>query len=227
MSETTQSSVWHALSQVDVSEHIEKKGGMSYLSWSWAWSEVKKRYPLTKWDPTIPDETHPDGTVTVWTSVTIEGETQLMFLPVMDHRNKAIANPDAMAINKARMRCLVKNLALYGLGMYIYAGEDLPPIDLPDPGETPVPDAPNQNGAAPDDPPPKPYIETAPGIALHDKFDTAKAVVGNQAYYAILQTEGCAHRTDIRDQAQADRILTKLRSEYQMQQSPLNLQEAG
>lgn len=113
------------LAAIDVSSKIEKKNGMSYLSWSWAVSEMMKADPQASWQFLDPI-TYPDKTMMVHCNVTMFGKTLYMFLPVMDHKNKAIVNPDAVAINKAMMRCLVKGIAVHGLGLYIYAGEDLP-----------------------------------------------------------------------------------------------------
>ena len=120
--------VWKDLVKIDVGDKIEKKGRFSYLSWSWAWQEVKERYP----DATFKvheDVVYPDNTVEVRVSVTIEGLTHMMWLPVMNNQNKAIQNPNARDISDARMRCWVKAIALHGLGLYIYAGEGVPQAD--------------------------------------------------------------------------------------------------
>lgn len=113
------------LAAISVSGHIEKKNNMSYLSWAWAVDKLMRIDPQANWafrDPM----TFPDGSMMVHCDVTIFGKTMYMFLPVMDHRNKAITKPNAFDINKAMMRCLVKGIAVHGLGLYIYAGEDLP-----------------------------------------------------------------------------------------------------
>lgn len=119
------SNVWTVLSAIDVSKHIEKKGQLSYLSWAYAWGVLMKHYPNASYayfEPRI-DES---GTVEVEVELTIEDITRRMWLPVMDHRNKAIVNPTSRDVSDARMRCLVKCIAMFGLGHYIYAGEDLP-----------------------------------------------------------------------------------------------------
>ena len=120
--------IWRNLSQIDVSDHIETKGKLSYLSWAWAWASLMEQYPDTDYEFT--DRQFPNGTTEVTVKVTIkEGEesvSRTMWLPVMDYKNKAIPNPDSFAINTAKMRCLTKCLAMFGLGHYIYAGEDLP-----------------------------------------------------------------------------------------------------
>ena len=145
--------VFERLSAINVNEHVEKKDGLTYLSWAWAWSEVKKACPdatykigETEYDETLGFMCH--------TTVTIEGETLEMWLPVMDGKNKSMKKTSyeyttkygqktveaatTFDINKTIMRCLVKNLAMFGLGIYIYAGEDLPegevaPQQLPEP----------------------------------------------------------------------------------------------
>jgi hypothetical protein len=119
------SNVWTTLSAIDVSKHIEKKGNLSYLSWAYAWGTLMKYYPEATYFYDEPN-VDPNGTVEVEVELTIEGITRRMWLPVMDHRNKAIVNPTSRDVSDARMRCLVKCIAMFGLGHYIYAGEDLP-----------------------------------------------------------------------------------------------------
>ena len=122
--------VFKKLVGVNVGEKIEKKGKFSYLSWSWAWQEVKNKYPDASFE-VHDDVVYPDGTREVRVSVTIEGLTHMMWLPVMNHTNNAISNPNARDVSDARMRCLVKAIALHGLGLYIYAGEDIPQATQP------------------------------------------------------------------------------------------------
>lgn len=139
------------LLQINVNSHIEKKNGLSYLSWAWAWAEVLKIDPKAKWTlgqlgpEECPAVFLPDGSAMVSVHVTIKDHTQMAVLPVMDHRNKAIKNPDAFAINTAIQRCLAKAIAMHGLGLYIYAGEDLPEGDT-----SPKAVAPPKNGAMAD-----------------------------------------------------------------------------
>jgi len=123
---TTFASIWATLSQVDVSDRIEKKQNLSFLSWSWAWGTLMEHYPQAEYSFQEPAEAQRDGSVMVYCTVTIDGLSRQMWLPVMDFKNQAISNPDAVQVNKAKMRCLVKCLAMFGLGHYIYAGEDLP-----------------------------------------------------------------------------------------------------
>lgn len=112
------------LAAIDVSKHIEKKQNLSYLSWAWAVDQLMRQDPTANWEfhpPTLFGET-----MMVSCTVTAFGKPVTMHLPVMDHRNQAIKNPDAFQVNKNMMRCLVKTIACHGLGLYIYAGEDLP-----------------------------------------------------------------------------------------------------
>jgi hypothetical protein len=118
------------LLHLNVNDHTEKKNGLTYLSWAWAWAEVLKVDPLATWETHefngLPCCILPDTSALVKTSVTIKGHTKSMWLPVMDHKNKAIKGPDAFELNKAIVRCLTKAISMHGLGLYIYAGEDLP-----------------------------------------------------------------------------------------------------
>lgn len=125
MSTLTAGDIWQTLSSIDCSEHVEKKGNLTYLSWAWAWGIMMQHYPQMQF--TFDEhEREPDGTMSVRVSVIIGPVHRQMWLPVMDNRNKPIPNPNAFAINTAKMRCLTKCFALFGLGHYIYAGEDLP-----------------------------------------------------------------------------------------------------
>lgn len=124
--------IWDTLSKIDCSKHIEKKGNLTYLSWAWAYGIMMDNYPEMQFY-IADDEVQQDGTILVNVIVTIGDMTRKMWLPVMDHRNKPVANPNAFQINSTRMRCLTKCFALFGLGHYIYAGEDLPPSDEPEP----------------------------------------------------------------------------------------------
>jgi len=112
------------LASVNVSGNIEKKGNFNYLSWSFALAELMRLDPLASW--VFHEPQHFGQTLMVSCTLTAFDKPVYMWLPVIDHSNKAIKDPDAMAVNKAMMRCLVKAIAAHGLGLYIYAGEDLP-----------------------------------------------------------------------------------------------------
>ena len=173
MSEKTKS-VFETLSAINVNDKVEKKNGLTYLSWAWAWGEVKKVYPDAVYqvlrDPaTLKPYTYDDALgYMVMTDVTIQGQTLEMWLPVMDGANKSMkAEPYTYAtrygdktvdaatmfdINKTLMRCLVKNLAMFGLGHYIFAGEDLPesesdatPTPIKSPAKPAIAKAPKAN----------------------------------------------------------------------------------
>lgn len=141
MTQKKKETTFEMLSKINVNKFVEKKNGLTYLSWAYAWSEVKSKCPdatyeigETEYDEALGFMCH--------TSVTIDGETLPMWLPVMDGANKSmkkqaykfttrygekdVAAATTFDINKTIMRCLVKNLAMFGLGIYIFAGDDIP-----------------------------------------------------------------------------------------------------
>lgn len=127
----------HDLLKLNVNEHTEKKNGLTYLSWAWAWAEALKADPAATFEvKTFAHDQYTEmpymnvnGTGMVWVTVTMFGKPMTCFLPVMNHRNQPIQNPDAFQVNTAIMRCMTKALALHGLGLYIYSGDDLPEDD--------------------------------------------------------------------------------------------------
>lgn len=125
-------SVFETLNSINVNDKTEQKNGLTYLSWAWAWGEAKKKYPEASYIIYENNEGwnyFTDGkTCWVKTGVTIEGLEHIEYLPVMDYRNKSITadNVTSFDVNKAIQRSLTKALARHGLGLYIYAGEDLP-----------------------------------------------------------------------------------------------------
>lgn len=149
----TAKSIFEELFEINVNNYIEKKKDLSYLSWPYAWAAVKKKFPEANYKiyqfgekqlPYVFDENV--GYMT-FTDVTINGLTHTMWLPVMDSANKTMKSKSytydtkfkkdipveaasMFDINKTIMRCLVKNLAMFGLGLYIYAGEDLPEVEI-------------------------------------------------------------------------------------------------
>ncbi len=141
MSNEKKLTTFDKLSAINVNEKVEKKNGLTYLSWAWAWSEVKKACPDATYQINDTDYDEDLGFM-CHTSVSIDGESLEMWLPVMDGSNKSmkkkaykyttrygektVEGASTFDINKTIMRCLVKNLAMFGLGIYIYAGEDLP-----------------------------------------------------------------------------------------------------
>lgn len=129
------------LNNINVNGHTEQKNGLTYLSWAWAWGELKKAHPDANY--TIYENKdglfyHTDGkTAWVKTGVTVNGIEHIEYLPVMDFRNKSIPveNITSFDVNKAIQRSLTKAVARHGLGLYIYAGEDLPEEPTPTPAE--------------------------------------------------------------------------------------------
>lgn len=149
--------MFEELVKINVNDKVEKKNGLSYLSWTYAWSEIKKVYPnatyeIKKFENNLPYVYDENTGYMVFTSMTINDMTYEMWLPVMDGNNKAMLNvpykykvkeyvdgrftgnyidkqverATMFDINKTIMRCLVKNIAMFGLGLYLYSGEDLP-----------------------------------------------------------------------------------------------------
>lgn len=131
MSNVQELSPFRRMLAVDVTAHVEKKNGLSYLSWAWAVAELQKADPAAFW--TYGEPVRWGDSVMVFCTVTAFGKALTAQLPVMDHRNKAIANPDSFAVNTAMQRCLAKGIALHGLGLSLYAGEDIPAEDVPEP----------------------------------------------------------------------------------------------
>lgn len=129
MSEKT---VFERLAALDVGKHVEKKGKFSYLSWPWAVKTLREAAPDATWEVIKYDGKPYCATETgyfVEVAVTVNGITLSQIHPVLDNNNKTIAVPNAFQINTSIQRCLVKAIALHGLGLYIYAGEDLPEVE--------------------------------------------------------------------------------------------------
>ncbi|MDY7546734.1 DUF1071 domain-containing protein [Glaciimonas sp. CA11.2] len=135
------------LNAIDVSDHIEKKGGFSYLSWPYAVAQLRTADPTATWEVRrfdgLPFLATESG-VFVEVAVTVQGITLSQIHPVLDGRNRPILAPTAFEINSSIQRCLVKAIALHGLGLYIYAGED-----LPQPITTDIPAANDGNASGP------------------------------------------------------------------------------
>ena len=164
------------LNAINVSEHIEKKGGYSYLSWPYAVSQLRLAYPTATWEvrrfdglPYLACE----AGVFVEVAVTVQGVTLSQLHPVLDARNKPLLAPTVFDINTSIMRALVKGIALHGLGLYIYAGEDLP---------QPLTDAAN-------DPAPDPKPEPRADIKRHGPTITAQQQVAIQKLVMEVGTD--------------------------------------
>jgi len=126
-------SVFENLNSIDCSKHIEKKGKFNYLSWTWAWQTLKLNYPnssflkhtFTHEGNTLPFMKDAEGYAYVMVSVFVEGAEACETMPVLNHSNKPIKDPNSFDVNTAIQRTLVKAIAFHGLGLYIYAGEDI------------------------------------------------------------------------------------------------------
>ena len=192
----TEKSVFETLSAINVNDKVEQKNGATYLSWAWAWAEVKKNYPSATYK-VVKDEA--SNMPFVWdshmgymcsTELTIKGETLEMWLPVMDGANKSMKleayeyttrygtktcqGATMFDINKTIMRCLVKNLAMFGLGHYIYAGEDIPQDDK----------SVAEKLATPKKTTPK---KTAPKNVETKKFTTIKLDIGDDNWDKVMR----------------------------------------
>ena len=137
-------SVWETLSHIDVNQHTEKKGNLTYLSWAWAWGKVKETYPQATyekriWSTELPYTQDDQGFAYVQVSVEIEEQSLSEVMPVLDNKNQPVKNPNSFQVNTSLQRCLAKCCAMHGLGHYIYAGEDLPPDEDGLPQKQPVP----------------------------------------------------------------------------------------
>lgn len=128
-------SVFETLNDINVNGHIEKKGNLSYLSWVWAWGTLKKLYPDATYTVYEDEKGIPyftDGrTAWVKTGVTVNGQEYIERLPIMDYKNRSVTldKVTSMEMNTAIQRSITKAIARHGLGLYIYAGEDLPDIE--------------------------------------------------------------------------------------------------
>ena len=135
---TKPKTVWERLSKIDVSDHTEKKGNLTYLSWAWAWGTLKNEYPGASFHKHFFDHISKDGEMKlpytvdgegyayVRVTVKVEDAEVTETLPVLGNSNRPVKSPDSFAVNTSLQRCLAKAIAYHGLGHYIYAGEDLP-----------------------------------------------------------------------------------------------------
>ena len=198
------------LNSIDVSDHQEKKNGLTYLSWAWAWGEVKKQHPeavYTIYEAANGCFYHTDGnTCWVKTGVTVNGIEHIEYLPVMDNRNRSIPlkSVTSFDVNKSIQRCITKACARHGLGLYIYAGEDLPEDEeapqkpVQQPKKAPMPAA--QPAAE------KPKVQMATG----EQIDYILANIDYQNYEAATAAFG----TDLERMSykQAEKLIERIRN---------------
>jgi hypothetical protein len=173
--ESINKSVWNTLSAVDVNKYAEKKNGFTYLSWAWAWSMLKDHYPDATYHKHIfnglPYMLDPNGYgyVQVTVSVPSLDSSCTEIMPVLNHANKPIQNPDSFEVNKSLQRCLAKAIAALGLGAYLFQGEDLPQSIASNP--------------APSAPPPAKDFKKATGMSLEQEIRIAPDMESLKALY--------------------------------------------
>jgi len=163
-------SVFETLNSINVNDKVEKKNNLTYLSWAWAWAEVKKNYPTATY--TIYENVdgmfyHTDNrSAWVKTGVTIEGIEHIEYLPIMDFRNNSILMDklSSVDVNKTIQRSLTKAIARHGLGLYVYAGEDLPSTGSGAVASKPVPKKPMKTTASTK----PPLVETHINLEIGD-----------------------------------------------------------
>ena len=208
-SETTFQHIWSTLSQVNVEEYKKELNGLSYLSWARAWGVLMDHFPEATYS-FAENEVHLNGTVTVHCSVTIGDNTRTMWLPVMTgFKHVAKADPDARDIGDAKMRCLTKCLGMFGLGHYIYAGEDLPRTEAA--AEEPKPKAKPQKPTlvkeAPADPENEPMPEAQASkfveIMIECLGDITKVQEQHPELYKKLMDGFTARKTAITSKGEA------------------------
>lgn len=224
----TAGEIWGTLSKVDVSDHVEKKGNLSYLSWAWAWGVLMKHFPQAEYQ-FKDDEVLPDGSVMTCVEMRIGDVVRTMHLPVMDNRNQSIFGPTSRQISDARMRCLVKCIAMFGLGHYIYAGEDMPAPPTPEQAErqyttppVPMDDPPvSPMAGSPQTPPDQaqqlsqPQPPGAPSQPTADHIDTPEAAAEMRKMLCQMATTFCEDETQLRDFWRTNRsIIDILRTQY-------------
>lgn len=213
MADSNKKSAFEVLNAINVNEHTEQKNGLTYLSWAWAWREVKKAFPEASY--TIYENADgwnyfTDGrTCWVKTGVTIEGLEHIEYLPVMAYNNKSIS-ADAVTsfdVNKAIQRSLTKACARHGLGLYIYAGEDLP--DSSDtPAEAPIKKAPAKKAAAKKAPVVEQIICQRCGNAIQGFNNNTPQQVANATYkrFGKVMCMDCGRATKEEQEAQAQMV---------------------
>ena len=220
--------MFNSLNSLDLSDKCEKRENLTYLSWANAWAEFKSAYPSATYSiwknpqTGLPYATDPETGIIVFTEVTVDGITHEMWLPVMDNKNKAmklepytyqawdnykkqyidktVQAATMFDINKTIMRCLVKNLAMFGLGLYIYAGEDLPETAVASTASAPAPTPPRQR--------------TAPQQPA-DKFAPIKAAIYSANDVVSLMSLYLDHQNEIEANPTVKALLTQRKQELQ------------
>lgn len=185
--------VFEILSAIDVSKHIEKKGQFSYLSWAWAVRELRKAQPEATWEVIrfygLPFLRTDCGSF-VEVAVTVDGITLSQIHPILNYSNKPIEKPNAFDINTSIQRCLVKAIALHGLGLSIYAGEDLPTEQKKE-----------EKKAEP---------QKDNSFKFLQAMDAQQERVGDDAFYKVLGGAGFEKAKDIKKRADQESVFKAL-----------------
>lgn len=218
MAASDKKSAFEVLNAINVNEHTELKNGLTYLSWAWAWREVKKAFPEASY--TIYENADgwnyfTDGrTCWVKTGVTIEGLEHIEYLPVMNFKNQSIAANAVTSfdVNKAIQRALTKACARHGLGLYIYAGEDMPENEdssAPAPAPAPAPAKPQKKAAAKKAPAPAQIICQRCGNEVQGFGDNTPQQVANATYkrFGKIMCMDCGRATKEEQEAQAAQMM--------------------
>ena len=189
--------IWDKLSAIDCSEHVEKKGRFSYLSWAWAWQILKKEFPEAQFEKHCnengyPYFTDPNGYAFVKVTVRIRDVEASEMLYVMDNKNHAIKNPTSGDVNASLQRWLVKAIAFLGLGLYIYSGED-----LPEDATKPEKGASTETPKTPKSSPPKP--SGSPNKTIEERVNATPDLTGLEALYKEVKEEAQAMKQGERD----------------------------
>jgi hypothetical protein len=205
--EHTYKSVWDNLNKIDLSSQTDKKMNLTYLSWAWAWGVLMENYPEATYDFYQADDgtpfcKYPNGTAEVRCRVQIGELQREMSLAVMDNRNNSIAEPSSTDVNNAKMRCLVKCLAMFGLGHYIYAGEDLPQDTKAEPKPKAEPKAKEEPKTEPEEHDEGWANTIVEGLkitlALPNTLEQLNGVFkGNKAYIDVLEEKHPAKYTEM------------------------------
>ena len=214
MADSNKKSVFEVLNAINVNEHTEQKNGLTYLSWAWAWREVKKAFPEASY--TIYENADgwnyfTDGrTCWVKTGVTIEGLEHIEYLPVMNFKNQSIAANAVTSfdVNKAIQRALTKACARHGLGLYIYAGEDMPENEDAS-APAPAPSKPQKKAAAKKAPVVEQIICQRCGNAIQGFNNNTPQQVANATYkrFGKVMCMDCGRATKEEQEAQAQMMV--------------------
>ena len=227
--------MFNAMSTLDLNDKVEKRDNLTYLSWASAWAEFKSAYPSATYkvvkNPVtgLPYFSDPQTGILVFTEVTVDNVTHEMWLPVMNSANKAmrlepysyqvydkfkkqtiektVEAATTFDINKAIMRCLVKNLAMFGLGLYIYSGEDVPEKTTEESAPAPTTQQRNYSSA------PSPSRQQR---QPQDRFAAIKGAINSSCDLAALMSLYLDHQNEIESNPEIKALLTQRKQQIQL-----------